>query len=324
MIWILLAIVLIIGSLFTPRFLTQRNFINILEHASILGILVIGQSLCFLSGNFDLSAESALGFTGMLGAWLVTSAGSPAFGSGLELNPFLGILIMFGVGVLIGVINGFFVTRVKINNFVVTLAMLIILRGACFIISEGITVSRIPENLIALGHGSIGIFPISVIVLIVFFILAQLFTKYTQFGRNIYAVGGNRDAAIASGINADQIIRRVYIISGIMAAFAGWMYVGRIASANALMGQGVIFEVNSAAVIGGISLFGGRGNMIGALGGVMLLSAITSLLQLWGISAFWIDAVRGSLILLAMFIDNRKVYFQKTEFASVVTSIIKS
>ena len=324
MIWILLGVTIIAGALLSPYFLTETNIINTLEHASILGIMVIGQSLCYLSGNFDLSSESTLGFTGMLGAWLITSSGPPAMGSGLEINPLIALIVMFGIGALIGYINGFFVTRVKINNFVLTLAMLLILRGAAMVVNKGITVSRIPESFLSLGNKSVGSIPISIFVLIAFFIAAYVFTRYTQFGRNIYAVGGNRDAAIASGIDANKIIRQVYIISGIIATFAGWMYVGKIASANALMGQNMNFEVQAAAVIGGISLFGGRGNMIGALGGVILLSAITSLLQLLGISAFWIDAVRGVIILFAMLVDTQKNYFKRVEFASAVTSNSKT
>jgi ribose/xylose/arabinose/galactoside ABC-type transport system permease subunit len=133
-------------------------------------------------------------------------------------------------------------------------------------------------------------------------------------------VGGNRDAAQASGIDTGKRIRQIYIISGLIAAFSGWMFVGRLGSAVASMGQGMIFEIQAAAVIGGISLFGGRGSMIGALGGVLLLSAFDSGLALMRVSAFWIDTVRGGIILLAMIIDARKVSFIKRQASSAVTT----
>ena len=324
MIWILLAISVIAGTITSPYFLTVKNIINILEHASILGVLVIAQSINFMSSSFDLSVESTLGFTGMLGAWLITASGSPSYGSGFELHPILALLVMFAVGALIGIINGFFITRVKMVSFVVTLSMLLILRGAAMVVNSGITVANLPKSFIALGFNKIGIMPVSVIVVALMFLGAHILTRYTQFGRNVLAVGGNKEAAIASGIDAGKLVRRVYIISGLLATFAGWMYVGRIASANALMGSGIIFEVNAAAVIGGVSLFGGRGTMAGSLGGVLLMSTITTILQLMGISAFFIEIVRGAAILFALYIDSKKTLFEKRVSTSAITSVSKA
>ena len=320
MVWILLLLTFISGTFLSPYFLSKINIVNILEHASILGVLVIGQSLCWLSGNFDMSSESLLGFTGMLGAWLITASDPPALGSGLELNPIIGLIVIFGVGIFIGVINGILITKLKLNNFITTLAMMITLRGATMVINEGITVTNIPESFLALGHNTIGSIPISIIVMLALFVISHIVARYTQFGRNLYVLGGNRDAAIAAGIDADKTTVQMFIISGMFSTLAGWMYVGRIASANALMGEGMIFDINAACVVGGISIFGRKGNMIGALAGVILLSMITSILQLMGISAFWIDIFRGSIILFAMFIDAQKQYLQKPEFASSVIS----
>jgi ABC-type uncharacterized transport system fused permease/ATPase subunit len=128
LIWVLLIATIVIFQMLTPRFLSQRNLLNIFEHASVLGIMVIGQSFALLSGNFDLSAESVLGLTALMGAWLVTAAGSPSNGSGLMLNPILTVAIMFGIGGAIGILNGYLITRLKMNNFIVTLALMIILR----------------------------------------------------------------------------------------------------------------------------------------------------------------------------------------------------
>jgi ribose/xylose/arabinose/galactoside ABC-type transport system permease subunit len=161
LIWVLLIATIVIFQLLTPRFLSQRNLLNILEHASVLGIMVIGQSFALLSGNFDLSAESVLGLTALMGAWLVTAAASPSNGSGLMLNPFLTVVIMFAIGGAIGILNGYLITRLKMNNFIVTLALMIILRGVVMVINQGVTISKINPAFTALGRWAMINFSVS-------------------------------------------------------------------------------------------------------------------------------------------------------------------
>jgi simple sugar transport system permease protein len=139
------------------------------------------------------------------------------------------------------------------------------------------------------------------------FLVGHIILKHHRFGRELYAIGGNRDAAVASGINADRRVRQVYAISGILAAIAGWMLAGRVVSIQVSLGEGYIFTVMAAAVIGGISLQGGRGTMLGALGGVLLLSVIDRGLNLMHVSVFWVRVIQGLIILLAMFIDAQRV-----------------
>lgn len=319
LIWILLIVTIIGFSLLTNRFLTKENFTNILVHSAVLGIMVIGQSFTLITGNFDLSAESTLGLVAVIGAFLLTPAGEPSNGSGLELPVLPTILIMFVLGLAIGWINGFLITRLKMNNFIVTLSMLIIVRGLTFLSTQGKTVTNLPDSIKALGHESLGIVPVSVIVVLIAFAFAHLVTRSTRFGRDCYAVGGNRDAALASGIDPDRRIRHVYLISGAMAAFAAWVELGRLGVGATRIGEGMIFEIQAAAVIGGISLFGGRGTMLGALGGVLLLSSINAGLNLIQISGFAIDMVRGIVILIAMLIDAQKVRY-KAPLSSAVTA----
>lgn len=313
LIWILLLISFLLFSSLTSRYLTAQNMWNILIHSAVLGVMVVGQSFTLITGNFDLSAESILGLTAIIGAWLITPAEPPFFGSGWMLHPVVGLVAMFAVGLFVGWLNGFLITKLKMNNFIVTLAMLIILRGMVLVWNEGETITGMPKSFLALGGGYMGSIPISVVVMVFLFIVAFLITKYIRFGRNMYAVGGNKDAALASGINPDKLIRQVYLISGALAAFAAWMALGRIGVAMEALGEGMIFEIQAAAVIGGISLFGGRGSMIGALGGVLLLASINSGLNLMRVSGFMIDAVRGAIILLAMLIDAQKVRYKSNE-----------
>jgi ribose/xylose/arabinose/galactoside ABC-type transport system permease subunit len=310
LIWILLLVTIFIFSILTSRFLGIDNLTNILVHSSVLGILVIGQSFTLITGNFDLSAESTIGLTAVLGAFLLTASGEPSNGSGLFLNPVLTILVMLAVGLFIGEINGFLVTKMRMNNFVVTLSMLIIVRGLAFLTTQGRTVTNLPVSFKVLGHGLVGPVPISVIVMAGAFLIAAVVTRSTRFGRDLYTIGGNREAAVASGIDPDKRVLQVYLISGALAAVGAWIQLGRLGVAPTSTGQGMIFEIQAAAVIGGISLFGGRGTMIGALGGVLLLSSIDSGLSLMRVSGFAIDMVRGIIILVAMLLDAQKARYR--------------
>ena len=311
LIWVLLLVAGVAFSLLTTQFLTVNNLVNVLVHSSVLGIMVIGQSFTLITGNFDLSAESTLGLSAMVGAYLLAAAGEPSNGSGLLLNPALAVLVMLAVGLAVGFLNGLFITRMRMNNFVVTLSTMIVVRGLAFLLTQGKTVTRLPASFKVLGHGSLGPVPISVVVLVVAFGVAAVITRSTRFGRDLYAVGGNRDAALASGIDPDRRILQVYLISGALAAFAAWVELGRLGVGATRIGEGMIFEIQAAAVIGGISLFGGRGTMIGALGGVLLLSFINAGLNLMQVSGFAIDMVRGIVILAAMLLDAQKLRYRQ-------------
>jgi ribose/xylose/arabinose/galactoside ABC-type transport system permease subunit len=320
LIWFILIGVVIFFATQTDKFLTPINLRNILVAASVLGILVVGQSFVLITSNFDLSSESTLGLAALIGLFLIVPPGSPTWGSGTEISPFVSIAIILAMGAGIGWVIGALITYGKMNNFIVTLAMLIILRGAMLRFTNGQAVtsidSRPAEVFNWLGHESafslpwLGAVPISVLVMLAVFLLAYVVLRYRPFGRELYAIGGNRSAALASGIDPDKRVRQVYMISGFLAALAGWMLAGRISSVQSDLGEGYIFNVMAAAVIGGISLLGGRGSIVGALGGVLLLSIIDRGLNLMQVSVFWIQSIQGFVILLAMFIDAQKVRFR--------------
>jgi ribose/xylose/arabinose/galactoside ABC-type transport system permease subunit len=318
LIWIILLLTVCLFSVLTDKFLTINNIINIFVHASVLGILVIAQSFVLITGNFDLSIESILGFTAMLAAWLMVE---PQYGgSGLRLHPIFAIIIMLATGVMVGALNGFLITKMNMNNFIVTLSMLIILRGLTYVLTYGKTLINTPKLFNFLGGGNIGQIPVSVIILILSFLVAHLIINYYPFGRALYAIGGNKEAAFASGIDPDKVIRKVYMISGGLAAFAAWIQAGRLESVTAKLGEGMVFEVFAAAVIGGISLQGGRGHMLGAFGGVLLLSTIDAGLNLMQVSPFWINVIRGFIILIAMLIDAQKTRYRIAAYRSLSVS----
>ncbi len=309
LIWFLVAGIVIFFAFTTRNFLSIGNFINILFNASVLGVLVIGQSFTLLTGNFDLSMESTLGLSGLLGIWFITAAGPPLYGSGWMLAPALSIILILLIGLGIGLINGVLITKMKVNNFVVTLAMLITIRGLTLLVNNGQTAYSVSAVYNWIGLGKLGPIPVPVITFLVLFAVAYAIASFTPFGRELYAVGANRNAAFASGVRPDTRIIQVYMVSGLLAAFAGWMLSARLTNAMSSMGQGSVFEVFAAAVIGGISLKGGQGSLVGALGGVILLTTIGSGLNLMNVSVYWIQAIRGFIILVAMLIDAQKVRY---------------
>ncbi|MCL6613659.1 MAG: ABC transporter permease, partial [Firmicutes bacterium] len=228
LIWIILALTALAFGTLADNFFTVRNFINILVHASVLGIMVIGQTFTLLSGNFDLSAESTLALTATIAAWLMLP--QSLRGLGVEWSPWIVVPLMLLIGGGIGLVNGLLITKVKMNNFIVTLAMLIILRGVVYIWTGGNTYVGLPNSFAFLGGGSIGPLPVSVVAVIVAFVLAHIVVTYRVFGRELYAVGGNREAAFTAGIDVDRTIILAYVVSGTLAAVSGWMLAGRLQS----------------------------------------------------------------------------------------------
>ncbi len=294
---IILAI--IAGSLISDAFLTTDNFLNILQQSSELSVLVIAESLILITGKFDLSLESVVGLAPMLGAWLILTDTTYG-GSGLGLNVYLAMAIVLAVGALVGFANGFLVVRLRLNAFIVTLAMLILLRGVTLGITNGKTLFDLPPAFLYLGNAKwVGV-PVSIWVAGLLYLFFGLFLRYHRLGRALYAIGGSAEAARAAGIRVERITWGVFVVGGLLAAVAGLMLTGRIASVVASQGQNMIFYVFAAAVIGGISLNGGRGRLVGALTGVLLLGILQNVLTLSQIAAFWIDAAYGAIILVAL------------------------
>ena len=320
LIWLILVGVFAFFVSQSPHFLTPANITNILSAAAVLGVLVVAQTFVLITGNFDLSIESTLGLAALFGIWLIVPELAPYWGSGLLINPFVAIAIILLMGAAIGYLIGALITFGRMNNFIVTLAMLLILRGSMLAFTQGNATSGLnyPDADIFywLGHESaftlplIGKIPVAVLAMLVVFAIGHIILNHRPFGRELYAIGGNRQAAIASGINADRRVREVYVISGCLAAFGGWMLAGRVGSIQVNLGEGYIFTVFAAAVIGGVSLQGGRGTMLGALGGVLLLSTIDRGLNLMRVSVFWIQVIQGLIIMIAMFIDAQRIRYR--------------
>ena len=298
-----IVLAMVVGALVSSAFLTADNLLNILQQSSELSVVVIAETLVLLAGRFDLSLESVVGLAPMLGAWLIIKDVEIG-GSGVGLDWRLAIVVVLLVGGVVGAVNGFLIVRLRLNAFIVTLAMLILLRGAQLGTTSGKTLFDLPDGYLYLGSGKWAGIPVSIWLAAILYLAFGLFLRFHRLGRAIYAIGGNAEAARAAGIRVDRVLWGTFIVAGMLAAVAGLMLTGRIASVVPSQGQNMIFYVFAAAVIGGISLNGGKGRLLGALTGVLLLGILQNVLTLAEIPAFWIDAVYGGIILIALVLSR--------------------
>lgn len=303
-IWLLLVAIVTVFSSLTDSFLTPINLSNILLHSAVLGVVVIGESICLLSGKFDLSVGSTVGLTGALAAWLMVS-GQPA-ASGWELHPVVAIPIVLLVGMAVGLFNGFFIAKVGMNPLLTTLATMIVLRGLALIVTSGESLYDFPDAYRFLGGGNLGPVPVAVIIMLLLFLVFHFVLKHRLVGRHIYIVGGNAGAARACGIRVTRVEIFAFVMSGLLAAVGGILLSGRLNSAQTTSGTGMELEVIAAAVIGGISLAGGRGKLVNAIAGVLVVQCIASGLILLDVEAFWIRCTTGIIIFVAILIDTLK------------------
>jgi ribose/xylose/arabinose/galactoside ABC-type transport system permease subunit len=304
LIWIVLTLTIVVVALTIDGFFQFNNLSNVLLHGTVLGLLSIAAAMALIGGEMDLSLGVNMGFVGYLVAWI--SLGKGDVGSGWNLNPILAGLIGVGVGVGIGWVNGSLVTRLKMNSFLVTLGTLIVLGGLTYVINQARTLNGINPVLLVLGGEKTFGVPNSVILTAFAFGIAVIISRFTSGGRRLYAVGSNAVAARAAGIDPGAVKRRMFMVAGGVAGVAGLLIIGELGSAPANVGQGVIFEVFAATVIGGVSLTGGRGSYFDVLGGVLLLSMIANALNLTAIDPFWVEPIRGFIILFAVFLDSQR------------------
>ena len=291
---------IIVGAYVDDNFLTFNNLATILGASAALSLMVLGEALIVITGKFDLTLESNVGITPALGAMLAIPVASAGFGT--EWPVALALFCTLAAGALIGFANGFMIVRLGLNAFIVTLAMLIVLRGVHVGMTEGQTLWDMPDAFFWLATATFLWMPMSVWLALIIYVGAAVFMKYHRIGRAIYAIGGNPEAARAAGIRVDRITWGVFVFAGILAAIAGLIFTGYVGAISASQGQGMIFTVFAAAVIGGISLDGGRGSMIGALTGVLLLGIVQNILTLAQVPSFWIQAIYGLIILGALMI----------------------
>lgn len=285
----------IISTIISPVFLSVNNLMNVLRTASLTAICAMGYMFVILLGEMDLSVGSMQAVVGIVSVMILNfTKNVPA--------ALLGGII---AGAVLGCINGLLVTKAGINSLIASLGTMAILRGSAYIITNGISIQANIPGFEVLGTGYVGPFPIPFLIAVVIFAALYFVLNKTVFGRNIYAVGGNNSAARLCGINVGRIKMAAYIIVGVLTALSGYILACRLNSAQPNAGDGFEFQVISAVVLGGVSLSGGKGNLTGAVIGVLILSVLSNVLVLSGVSSFYQEVSRGIVILLAVYIDSR-------------------
>jgi ribose/xylose/arabinose/galactoside ABC-type transport system permease subunit len=302
---IFLLLVMAFFSFFEPGFRTSTNLLNIIRAVSFFGILAVGMTFVILTAGIDLSVGSALAFCGIVSA--SAAKGSRGLLTGKDdggINVLYAFLAAVGVGLIIGIIHGVFTAYLGVPAFIVTLGGLGAWRGATLLWSGGQPISNFSDDFKYWGKESIGPVPIPVIIFVGLGIIAHVVLKYTRYGRWIYALGGNEEAARLSGLNTKGIITSVYVISGFCAGISGFLLTSRLNSAEQVAGQSYELQAIAAVVIGGTSLFGGAGGVLGTIIGAILIGVLNNGLVQMNVSAYYQPIVIGIIIVLSVYVDQ--------------------
>jgi len=294
-IFLVVILLLIGGSLINPRILGIENMKIITRDTAILAIAAIGVAFPIITGGIDLSIGSIVGLGGVLSTYFIMKWGVP-------IAP--GIFMALGVGVIIGWIHGWFVTRLNMHGFLITLVTLGVARGAILVITNGIPITGIPDAYTYLGQGYLfKLIPIPVILCAVVATFAYYLLRYTYIGRQIYAVGGNIEATRLSGVNVDARIVLCYVISVVCAVLVGVIQAGRLSLGHPATGEGFELLAITACILGGLSLMGGQGTVPGILVGSALIGVLQNLMVMLNINPYWHKIVIGLVLLAAITFD---------------------
>jgi ribose transport system permease protein len=293
-----LGVLFLVFSQLTPYFWDYKNILVVLQQVSITTIIGFGMAFIIISQGIDLSVGSA---TALIGYPIVTIA---IAGEQAPLFAILGGLSGIAVGMLIGFINGVNIVYLRIPAFIATLAMMTICRGLVLTITDAQPFFGLPDGYIFIGNGFVGPVPMSVIILLAVFGIVTFIAEYTRFGKIIYAIGGNEEAVRVSGINVKKMRILIYLTSGTLVGLAGVIYTARVASCQPWGGEAFLFHSVTATILGGVSIAGGSGSMLGVLLGGIVIGIINNGLALLNVNPFYQRWVRGLLVLFAITITS--------------------
>ena len=295
--FIILAVMVLVFWIIYNSFISTVNVINVLLTVSLIGIIAVPWTMLCIGGGLDISVGSTMGFSAVV-ITLLFSRG---------LNLFLSIILGLVISGTVGLINGLMITKLGINPIITSLGMLSILRGLAFILAGGTGIPIMDAKFRFIGLGRVWILPISVLVLIIFFIAGYFVLTYTQYGRNIYVVGNNENTAKIAGINSDRIKISLYILTAVGAGIAGLINAAQIGTTQPKIGTGYEFAVVTAVVLGGVSLAGGKGRIVGALLGVLIIGTLKYGLEIIGVHSFYQTIAQGTILLIAVMVDQLKI-----------------
>lgn len=315
--FVALILVLAFFSFAAPNFLSAANAVIVTKHVALNAFLAIGMTFVIITGGIDLSVGSIVGLCGMVAGWLVLNGVETGLGYTIWFNTAEICLIVIGVGVGVGLINGLLITRLNVAPFIATLGTLYVARGAALLSSDGRTFPNLTgsaefgtASYPLIGAGTFLGLPVMIWMLIAVGLLAHYISRRTPFGRHIYAVGGNERGAVLSGVKVNRIKILVYMFSGFCAALVGLIIVSQLQASHPATGE--TFELNAiaAAVLGGTSMSGGRGRIFGTIIGAFVIGILSDGLVMMGVSSFWQTVIKGVVIIVAVVIDQAQSKLQ--------------
>jgi ribose transport system permease protein len=293
--FVIIFVVLLIGlTLATPKFLTTSNIINVFRQVSYQGIIAVGMTMVLIMGQIDLSVGAIVAFAAVVNA-LLLKAGLPIFAS------VIGTLVISSVW---GLLNGYVMARFRLHAFLVTMATMTMIRGLTYTLTGGYPVGGLPQEFFAFGSGQIAFIPLPVIYMLVIFAVGAFVLSSTPFGRSVYAIGGNEDAARLSGINLMRNKVGVFVISAIVSAVSGLVLSSRLMAGSPEIGIGWELDIIAAVIIGGTNILGGEGKLSGTLVGVLFIGVLSNGMILLDITPYMQQIVRGAVILSAVILNS--------------------
>lgn len=304
---VLLIILILVFAIAEPRFLSPDNIVNVARQVSFLGVIVIGQTLYLITGNYDLSNGGTVALSSIVCATVMVALG----GESPAMAMLFGVLAAIAVGLVVGFVNGVLIGYLKISSFMVTLAMGSATTGVALLIAGGVPVVGLPSEFTKyFGTSSVAGIPFPTLVLIVVVILAYLLLNWTKLGRQGYAVGGNSSAAFQSGVNVGKTLMLMLVLGSLLAGLVGVMLTARVSSGEANMGIQYPLQSITAAVLGGIALTGGEGRISGAIMGALFIVLLSNGMDLIRVQSYVQNILLGVLLVLALLVDRLRVKFR--------------
>ena len=293
---LIMIVFIIVAECLSRKFLTVNNIMNVLNQTSMNAILALALTTVILTGGIDISVGSTLAFSGAAAAWLLRAGHST----------FLAVIVALVIGLAIGTLNGIFISRWNLQPMIVTLATMSIFRGTTYLLTTGSPISVNNPAFKMIGGGKLfGTIQVPIIILLVLAIIMHYILNNTPFGRHIYSIGGNEEAAYLSGVNTKNVKAAAYAISGLLASVVGIIMTSRLSSAQPLAGQSYEMDAIAAAVIGGTSLRGGQGKVVFSIIGALIIGMLNNILTLLDVSTYYQTVIKGIVILIAVMIDAK-------------------
>lgn len=304
---ILIGFILLLTILTGGTFFQAQNLINVVRQVAAIGIIAIGMTFVIISKGIDLSVGSIVAVAAVVATSLAQqSTATNLMYPGLDLPVIVAILVGLLVGLGLGAVNGFLIAYTHIAPFIATLGMMTAARGLALIYSDGRPISRLKDGFNWIGQGDFLFVPVPIWLFAIVAVISTVLMNYTRFGRYVFALGGNEQAARVSGINISRILLLIYTFSGLLAGLAGMLLAARIGSGNPQLGTAIELDAITAAVIGGTSFNGGIGTVWGTIVGALIIGIINNGLDLMNVSPFMQQVVKGVIIVVAIIIDERK------------------